>query len=57
MHQQARAHVLTTIKDLLDRVLPDAYTPELYERKCASVSQHVHDSYYGEGRGLYGPTA
>lgn len=56
-HQQSRARVLTAIKDVLDRDLPATYTTALYERKCASVYQHIYDSYYGEGQSIYGPAA
>ena len=51
--QQARAEVRVTIEKLLDRGLPRAYTPELYEQKTTVVFQHIYDSYYGAGRSVY----
>jgi type I restriction enzyme, R subunit len=54
--QQARAAVRSSIAAELDR-LPDAYTRELYEDKCAVTYQHVYDSYFGEGQGIYPPAA
>jgi type I restriction enzyme R subunit len=51
--QQARAEVRVTIEKLLDRGLPRAYTPELFEQKTAAVFQHVYDCYYGAGGSVY----
>jgi type I restriction enzyme, R subunit len=51
--QQSRAQVVTTIRDMLDEGLPRNYTPELYEKKCDLVYQHIFESYYGQGRSLY----
>ena len=51
--QQARAQVRVTIEDILDRSLPQTYTPELYRMKCDAVYQHVYESYYGGGRSIY----
>jgi len=51
--QQTRAAVLITIQDYLDRELPRAYTPEIFERKCNQVYQHIYDSYFGAGRSIY----
>ena len=50
--QQSRAAVKLTIDEILDQ-LPQSYSPELYERKCQDVYQHVYDSYYGQGRSIY----
>jgi Domain of unknown function (DUF3387) len=55
--QQSRAQVRTTIETMLDQGLPATYTAELYQRKCDAVYQHVFDSYYGQGRSIYGPAA
>ncbi len=52
--QQARAAVQVVIEKALE-YLPGAYTDELYREKCAVVYQHIYDSYYGSGRGVYGP--
>ncbi len=51
--QSARAAVRLEIEEVLDR-LPDIYTRDLYKQKCELVYQHVYDSYYGLGRGVYG---
>jgi type I restriction enzyme R subunit len=51
--QQARAEVRVTIEKLLDRSLPKAYTPELFEQKTTAIFQHVYDAYYGAGRSVY----
>jgi type I restriction enzyme R subunit len=51
--QQARAEVRVTIEKLLDKGLPRAYTPELFEQKTTAVFQHVYDAYYGAGRSVY----
>ncbi len=53
--QQARAGagVRVTIEKLLDKGLPRAYTPELFEQKTSAVFQHVYDAYYGAGRSIY----
>ena len=50
--QTTRAAVLVTIETVLDQ-LPRVYTPELYERKCQSVYQHVFDSYQEQNKSLY----
>ena len=50
--QQSRAAVKLAIEEMLDQ-LPQSYSPELYERKCRDVYQHVYDSYYGQGRSIY----
>ncbi len=39
----ARASVLTAIKDTLDDGLPRAYTPEIYEKKCTTLFEHVYE--------------
>jgi type I restriction enzyme, R subunit len=46
-----------TIETILDQGLPDIYTPELFEKKSAAVYQHVFDSYYGDGKGVYAAVA
>jgi len=55
--QQARAHVRTTIERVLDSDLPQSYTPDLYEKKCEVVYQHVYDSYAGQGKSIYSSAA
>jgi len=51
--QQSRAQVRVTIEDIFDRGLPQAYTPELYQKKCDAVYHHVYESYYGAGKSVY----
>jgi type I restriction enzyme R subunit len=51
--QQSRAAVRLSIEQMLDK-LPALYTPALYQQKCDIVYQHVYDSYYGQGNGVYG---
>lgn len=50
--QQARAAVRVAIEQQLEH-LPKAYNPTIYRAKCDAVYQHIFDSYYGEGRGVY----
>ncbi len=33
------------IEEILERQLPEAYTPEVYQQKCEAVYQHVYESY------------
>ena len=40
------------IETVLDH-LPQNYTQEMYDEKCEEVYQHVYESYYGEGQGVY----
>ncbi|MHC1631562.1 MAG: type I restriction enzyme endonuclease domain-containing protein [Methanotrichaceae archaeon] len=51
--QQSRAAVKLCIETVLDQ-LPQNYTQETYQEKCEAVYQHVYESYYGEGKGVYG---
>ena len=51
--QQSRAQVRVTIEDVLDKGLPGIYTPELYNKKCDVIYQHIYDSYYGAGKSAY----
>jgi type I restriction enzyme R subunit len=54
---QARARVKVAIEDALDEGLPKAYSPDLYKQKVAAVFEHVYESYYGEGKSVYGEVA
>ncbi len=54
---QARAQVRLAIEDTLDSGLPRAYTPGLYKAKCATLFEHVFESYHGEGAGTYAASA
>jgi len=51
--QQSRAAVKVSITDALDEGLPDSFPPALFQQKVEAVYQHVFDSYYGSGRGVY----
>jgi len=50
--QQTRADVKLTIETMLDE-LPRVFTPDLWQRKCDNVYQHVFDSYAGAGQSIY----
>jgi type I restriction enzyme R subunit len=50
--QTTRAAVRYTIETMLDE-LPRTYSPELYQKKCDVVYQHVFDAYSGLGNSLY----
>ena len=49
----ARSQLKLTIEDALDSGLPRAYTPELYQQKCAAVFEHVFESYPERNAGVY----
>ncbi|KUK66635.1 MAG: Type I site-specific deoxyribonuclease, HsdR family, partial [Parcubacteria bacterium 34_609] len=51
--QQARASVIVTIEDVLDRFLPESYGKDIYQEKCQQVYQHIYDSYFGAGKSIY----
>ena len=51
--QQSRADVKLTIQKVLDELLPECYSEELYEQKCEAVYQHIYDSYYGDDSSVY----
>ena len=41
----ARSQLMLSIEDTLDTGLPRAYTPELYQQKCAAMFAHFYESY------------
>ena len=43
----ARARVRLAVEDTLDGGLPSAYSPELYQQKCASIFEHIFESCIG----------
>ena len=49
----ARSQLKLTIEDTLDGGLPRAYTPELYNKKCSAVFEHVYESYPERDAGVY----
>ncbi len=51
--QRSRAAVKVSIGDVLGEGLPESFPQELFERKVEAVYQHVFDSYYGGGQGVY----
>jgi type I restriction enzyme R subunit len=51
--QQSRAQVRVTVEKILDRGLPEVYTEALFQQKTESVFQHIYESYYGAGKGIY----
>ena len=55
--QQSRAAVKISIEDKLDEGLPESFSQELFQQKVEAVYQHVFDSYYGAGRGVYAAAA
>jgi type I restriction enzyme R subunit len=54
---QARAQVRLAIEDELDRGLPQAYTRDIYGRKCSQVFEHVYENYFGEGASIFSTAA
>jgi len=55
--QRTRAAVKISIGDMLDEGLPESFSPELFRHKVEAVYQHVFDSYYGGGGGVYAAAA
>ena len=49
----ARSQLRLAIEDMLDTGLPRAYSPELYQQKCAAVFEHVYESYPERNVGVY----
>jgi type I restriction enzyme R subunit len=41
----ARSRLKLAIEDALDSGLPRAYTPDLYQQKCAALFEHVYETY------------
>ena len=52
-HTQTRAQVRRAVGNILDKGLPQPYTPELFHQKSEAIYQHIYDSYYGEGKSIY----
>ena len=49
----ARSQLKVTIEATLDGRLPRAYTPELYNKKCSAIFEHVYESYPERNTGVY----
>ena len=54
---QARAQVKLAIEEALDKGLPRAYTPEVFQGKCNVLFEHVYENYQGENQGTYASSA
>ncbi len=52
-HLATRARVVEAIKDQLDRDLPRAYSPEIYDQKCAAVFEHFYENYPQKDMSVY----
>ena len=55
--QRTRAAVRVTIEKVLDAQLPEAYSTDVFQRKCDLMYGHVYDSYYGAGESVYSAVA
>ncbi len=53
----ARSQLKLAIEDTLDSGLPRAYTPELYQKKCSILFEHVYESYPERNAGVYASAA
>jgi len=49
----ARSSLKLAIEDMLDSGLPRVYTPEIYQKKCATLFEHVYESYPERNTGVY----
>jgi type I restriction enzyme R subunit len=49
----SRAQLKMTIEDALDLGLPRAYSPELYQQKCATIFEHFYVSYPEREQSIY----
>jgi len=49
----ARSQLKLTIEDVLDSGLPRAFTPELYQQKCAALFEHMYEKYPEGNAGVY----
>ena len=49
----ARSQLKLAIEDVLDTGLPRAYSPELYQRKCSAVFEHMYENYPERDAGTY----
>ena len=51
--QNSRARVENEIKDALDTGLPRVYSPEIYQRKCSAVFEHLYEKYPERDASIY----
>ena len=49
----ARSQLKIAIEDTLDSGLPHAYTPDLYQQKCAALFEHMYEAYPERNTGVY----
>ncbi|MBK6759155.1 MAG: type I restriction endonuclease subunit R [Ignavibacteria bacterium] len=49
----SRSQLKLTIEDTLDAGLPRAYTPEVYNQKCAALFEHVYEKYPEQNTSVY----
>ena len=49
----ARSQLKLVIEDTLDSGLPRAYSPELYQAKCAALFEHMYEKYPERGASTY----
>jgi len=57
-HQRTRADVQKTIEEVLDENLPtESYPQELFIQKTRAVFEHIYESYFGDGKSIYGTAA
>lgn len=49
----ARSQLKIAIEDTLDSGLPRAYTPDLYQQKCAALFEHMYEAYPERNTGVY----
>jgi type I restriction enzyme R subunit len=52
----ARATMKVAIEDVLEEGLPQNYSKELYDAKCAAVFEHFYEGYPERGKGVYAET-
>jgi type I restriction enzyme, R subunit len=50
---QARSGIKIVIENALDSGLPRAYTPDLYQRKCDILFEHIYESYPQQNSSVY----
>ena len=53
----ARSQLKLAIEDTLDNGLPRAYSPELYQAKCAALFEHMYEKYPEREMSAYSRTA
>ncbi len=51
--QQSRAQVRIAVEQSLDAGLPRIYSPELFDRACDAVYQHLYDAYSDADHNVY----